>query len=108
MGRATLYLYNTPTGVLNQEEMMNWSKLGEKLSGKQAKKRIRKETGQDEPYERDENWVESLSDSDRRRYEAVEKGNKKKKGFRYEDGGTCGSDKARRNVLMKISGKKKK
>ena len=82
---------------------MNWSKLGEKLVGKGAKKRIRKETGQKEPYEREDDWVEKLSDSERRRYEAVDRANKKRSGSAYADGG-C---QARKNVLMKMSGRKK-
>lgn len=83
---------------------MDWSKLGESLVGKGAKKRIRKETGQKEPYQREEDWVKNLSDADRRRYEAVDKANKNKQGGYYEDGG-C---KARKNVLMKMAGRKNK
>lgn len=64
---------------------MDWSELGKKLLGKAAKKRIRKETGQEEPYERD---LSSMDDTDRRGMEAIEEANRKrKKGERYECGG---------------------
>jgi hypothetical protein len=61
--------------------------LGKLLTGKNAKKRIRKETGQEEPYERD---YSKMGEIDAARAKAIELANKKKKEKKdkYEDGGT--------------------
>ena len=83
---------------------MDWSKLGEYLTSKGAKSRIRKETGQKEPYEREEDWKDKMDPTDRRKHDAIDKANKARKSRGYEDGGV----QARKNVLMKIAGRKKK
>jgi len=50
---------------------MDWSKIGKSLL---SKKRFRKEMSQKDPYERD---YSKLSNTDRRRAEAVDRANKK-------------------------------
>ena len=64
---------------------MDWKKIGKLLK---SKSRRRKELGQEEPFKRD---YESMSDTDRRRAEAIDKANKKdkerKKRRGFSDGG---------------------
>lgn len=65
---------------------MDWKKIGKLLK---SKSRRRKELGQEEPYKRD---YSKMSDTDRRRAEAVDKANEKKKKEKesrgFSDGGT--------------------
>lgn len=70
----------------------------------EAKKTIRKGTGQKDPYKRPDDCKEKLGVSQRSLYEEIDRANKGKKG--YADGGT--KMKCKRAALMKMMKKRDK